>query len=428
MDENYGSQNNDGGVGSNNGETEYNWDFEQYENIKSDKKTKKSKKKNKGLIVFGCIVGVLIIIGLTITGTFLVSKSFFENQRVQQQTSDNGATLENKGNLMLRDRPKTVERESGYDGQLTTEEIVEKVSPSVVGIVGYSNTGSFYTAKQNEGSGIIMSEDGYIITNAHVIEGIDAIKVVLSNGEEYVADVIGSDVDTDLAVIKIEEENLSYAEFGDSREVKVGEKAIAIGNPSGLTLAGSTTQGIISAKNRQITTQSGVMVNCLQTDAAINPGNSGGALVNGYGQVIGITSSKIVAEGFEGIGFAIPTAEAEPIVNDIIEHGYVKGRVRLGVSLQAVDEILAKMNGVPVGVRVAQVEIGSPAAKGGVVPNDIITEINGIRVTSYQEIKAELAQFKPGDKITLTVFRRTSGYKDRTLKLDVILTEVTPGR
>lgn len=405
-------------------ETEFNWNFEQYENIKSEEKgkEKKPKKKGKGLIVFGCIIGALVIIGATIAGTFIVSRAMFENMDQSEKVEKYSDGKKDEANLYLRDKPQS-DQGYGNGGMLTTEQIVEKVSPSVVGIVSYSQSGNLFTSKIGEGSGIIMREDGYIITNAHVIAGGDGFKVVLANGEEYAADIVGMDIDTDLAVIKIDANNLSFAEFGDSDQVKVGERAIAIGNPSGLSLAGSTTQGIISAKERQITTDSGITVSCLQTDAAINPGNSGGALVNAYGQVIGITSSKIVAEGFEGIGFAIPTAYAEPVINDIITHGYVKGRVKLGVVLEPIDEILAAMNHVPTGLYVRNVESGSGAAKGGIVPGDIITHVDGERVNLPSDIKDMLHGYKPGDTVTLTVFRRTTGYKDKTLELKVVLSE-----
>lgn len=399
---------------------EYNWDFQQYENIKAEEQSKKSKKKNKGLIVFSCILGACLIIGSLVIGSFAISKVYFEKEK--------GVTEEQRStspSLYLNDKPAENVDFVSPDGKLTTEQIYTKVSPSVVGIVSYKQSGNLFSAKMAEGSGIIMRADGYIITNAHVIDGADGLKVVLSNGEEYAGSIVGKDLDTDLAVVKIDARDLTFAEFGNSQQVNIGEKVVAIGNPSGLQLAGSTTQGIISAKDRPVTTDNGLTVHCLQTDAAINPGNSGGALVNEYGQVIGITSSKIASVEYEGIGFAIPISDAQPIINSIIDYGYVKGRVKIGVTLEPIDEILASMNNVPTGLYVRSVEPGSGAATGGLVPGDIITHINSERVKSNSEIKQALNKFKPGDKITLTVFRRTSGYKDKTLDLDIVLAEVS---
>ncbi|MEG1993922.1 MAG: trypsin-like peptidase domain-containing protein, partial [Oscillospiraceae bacterium] len=362
MNENFGGQNNNqnkndeksysqynqqqyDGNPNKNLPNEYNWDFKQYENIKSEEQTKKNKKKSKGLIVFSCILGACIVIGSIVVGTFAISQVFFD--RTKTATQEESQT---SPSLYLNDKPAENVDFVSPDGKLTTEQIYSKVSPSVVGIVSYRQSGNLFSAKMGEGSGIVMRADGYIITNAHVIDGADGFKVVLSNGEEYAGVVVGKDLDTDLAVIKIEAHDLTFAEFGNSQQVNIGEKVVAIGNPSGLQLAGTTTQGIISSKDRPVTTENGITVNCLQTDAAINPGNSGGALVNEYGQVIGITSSKISSVDYEGIGFAIPISDAQPIINDIIDYGYVKGRVKIGVTLEPIDEILASMNNVPTGL------------------------------------------------------------------------------
>lgn len=202
------------------------------------------------------------------------------------------------------------------------------------------------------GSGIIIREDGYIVTNAHVVEGAKGITVQLGDGTSYEGRLVGSDSKTDLAVVKVDAENLPAATFGNSDQVKMGEKVLAIGNPQSMDFAGSVTQGIVSGLNRQITAggQNGTTVthytNLIQTDAAINPGNSGGALVNEYGQVIGINSAKVIATGAEGMGFAIPSNEVKPIVDDLIAYGRVTGRVRLGIYATEVDEVLARLNHV----------------------------------------------------------------------------------
>lgn len=240
---------------------------------------------------------------------------------------------------------------STVSGELTPQEVAKKVIPSVVCIQNYqrSNNNSMFffgggaqsgdagdeVSPVSEGSGIIATSDGYIITNAHVVEGASSLKVILSDGTSYEAQLVGSDSITDLAVIKIDATGLQAAEFGSSGDLEVGDSVMAIGNPGGLELSSSVTQGIVSALNRQITnSETGYTMDCIQTDTAINPGNSGGALVNMYGQVVGINSSKIVAEGFEGLGFAIPIDDAQSVISNLKEYGYVKDRAVLGITGQ----------------------------------------------------------------------------------------------
>ena len=178
-----------------------------------------------------------------------------------------------------------------------------------------------------EGSGIIFSEDGYIVTNAHVVDGATSLKAILSDGTTYEAELVGSDTLTDLAVLKIDATGLQAAEFGSSEDLRVADQVMAIGNPGGYQLNSSVTIGYVSALNRAISNSStGYTMEYIQTDAAINPGNSGGALVNQYGQVVGINSAKISATGYEGLGFAIPAETAQPVISDLIEYGYVKDR------------------------------------------------------------------------------------------------------
>ena len=297
--------------------------------------------------------------------------------------------------------------------------------PSAVGIVAYiQSSQSIFGGEQSQGSGIILSEDGYIVTNQHVIDGATSVKVVLNDGSEYNASVVGEDEKTDLAVLKIEATGLTPAEFGNSDQMQIGEQVIAVGNPGGLELAGSVTVGYVSAVNRPITTSNGGTIDCIQTDAAINPGNSGGALVNTYGQVIGINSQKIAATEYEGIGFAISINEAQPIINDLIQYGYVRGRVVMGITMQMIDQISAQMYGYQPGVGVVSVEENSPASKAGLVPGDIITEIDGEALTSTEVLTGILEEHKPGDVITLTVYRQSAqgGYakgQELTMKLEL---------
>lgn len=347
-----------------------------------------------------------------------------------------------------------IKPEDAENGVLSTEEIVEKVLPSVVGIestfsittqnsgFNFGDFGSFggfggFDFGQSQqpqtstatatGTGVVITEDGYIVTNAHVIYdseyggGIaDSISVLLSDDKSYDAEVIGYDRDCDLAVLKINADGLTAAEFGDSSELKLGESVIAIGNPLGFELMDTVTSGIISGLERNITINDKGMT-LLQTDAAINSGNSGGPLINKYGQVIGINSSKMSASysetTIEGIGFAIPSNEVAQIVDDIMEYGYVTGKPQLGISCQDVTETISKMYNIPVGVYVTAVTDGSAADKAGLQSGDVITAVDGEEVKTSEELTAEKNKHKAGESLELTFIR--SGNEEKvTVTLD----------
>lgn len=327
-------------------------------------------------------------------------------------------------------------------GDMTQQEVAAKVLPSVVCIQNYQQA-SFqqglsmpgWSNNQNstqqetrdsevsptsEGSGIIATSDGYIITNAHVVDGADSLKVITSDGKTYEAELIGSDSMTDLAVIKVDAEGLTAAEFGSSSDLVVADPVIAIGNPGGLQ--SSVTVGYVSALDRPVTSSdTGYTMNCIQTDAAINPGNSGGALVNMYGQVIGINSSKIVATGYEGLGFAIPIDDALPIIRNLKDYGYVKDRAMLGISGQYLDSWTANFYGLPSGMYVAEVNNES-VSDAGVQQGDVITKIDDEEITSANTISNYIAKKKPGDEVTLTI---TRGLTNKTFTCKVTLTEST---
>ena len=289
--------------------------------------------------------------------------------------------------------------------------IAAKAGPSIVGVkVTYTTQGFFGMQEADEeGSGIIYSEDGYIITNYHVIESAinnekALVEVSLPNDDtKYEAKVIGGDQTTDLAVIKIDKTGLTKAELGESSKLEVGEMAVAIGNPLGEEFAGSVTVGYISALNRQITTD-GRTYNLIQTDAAINPGNSGGALVNSTGKIIGINTVKISVTGVEGLGFAIPIDDALPIIKELIENGKIV-RPYIGVSGIDLDENTAKRNNLVQGIYVAQVLNGSPAKEAGLQRGDVIVKIEGTEVKTMEELNKVKNTKKIGDTITLTVNR-----------------------
>ncbi len=256
-----------------------------------------------------------------------------------------------------------------------------------------------------EGTGTIISGDGYIVTNSHVIGDTNTYKinVVLNNADEYPAKVVGYDTRTDLAVLKIDAKNLTYVNFGDSSLVEVGQDIVAIGNPGGQSFQNSLTKGIVSAVDRELELSQNVTY--IQLDAAINPGNSGGPLCNIYGQVIGINTAKIASQEYEGMGFAIPSATVIDIANDLIHYGYVKDRVRLGLMGRVVDDEMASSYSVPYGILITEIAEGGPLDNTDIQPYDIVTEINGEAVTSFQDVYGILAQYKPGDKVTLTLYR-----------------------
>lgn len=311
-----------------------------------------------------------------------------------------------------------------------TVAIAEKVTKSVVGIrVTTQTTGSFLESREEhgEGSGIIYREDGYIITNFHVIQRAiqsdgkqkpnSQIDVVLPSEPDktHSATVVGYDWMTDLAVIKINAKHLPVIDIGNSDEIKLGELAVAVGNPGGLNFMGSISVGVISGLNRQVYYENIGSMTLIQTDAAINPGNSGGPLVNRLGELIGVNSVKLVSTEYEGMGFAIPSNQVVEICNDLIENKYVKGRPFIGVIIDPnYTPSIAQQLGMPEGVLVDSVTPASPAYKAGVERGDIIIKFNNVRVKTFEELNSEKNKYKPGDKVTMTVSRDG---KELTLEL-----------
>ena len=326
--------------------------------------------------------------------------------------------------------------------------IVEEVMSSVVGIASTfeyksnSNSafswgwGSSSTPESNEikgtGTGIVMTADGYIITNAHVIyddseyqcgKAVD-VSVVFSDKSELEAKIVGYDTESDIAVLKVDADNLTPATFGNSDELEVGELVIAIGNPLGFDLFGSVTSGIVSALNREISINEKQM-KLIQTDAAINSGNSGGPLLNSCGQVIGINSAKMSSNysssaSIEGLGFAIPISEAKNIIDDLISYGYVTGKPQIGISCVDVDELYSRYYNLPQGIWVREVEEGSAAEKAGIKVGDVIIGIEGEAVSSIKEMNEIKNKYKAGDEITLTISR-----SNEDIEIKLILQEVT---
>ena len=363
---------------------------------------KKEKKTSSNII----LVLVVALMGAVIGS--LVTSVFVNNDSDVKQVI-NGIT--NKYEIVETDSPVVA--------------IAAKVSPSVVGIkvtYSYEIFRGFSTETEGEGSGIIYSEDGYIVTNYHVIEeAIDdekaKVEVALAGSEEWIeAKIIGHDEITDLAVIKIDKKGLQAADFGTSTNLKVGDIAVAIGNPLGSEFAGTVTSGVISALNRSVTTD-GRTYKLIQTDAAINTGNSGGALANSKGEVIGINTVKIVATGVEGIGFAIPSDEALPIIKELIENKKIS-RPNIGIAGINVTEQIAKAYNMTVGIYVSEVLEGGPAEKAGFKQGDIIIKAEGKEIKTMEELNAIKYKYKIGDTFKVTVLRDS-----KEVELSVVLGE-----
>ena len=349
------------------------------------------------LILVYCIGSDIAIyrFGLTVPGT-PSAQSDMTNDSSDHGTNADASVPSGSGTgsevvIQQQEKPEaSVQAEDGSqkaaDGTYTVEGVAAAVRPSIVEIYTYGDANQKQLS--GTGSGIILSEDGYIITNAHVLTDGKSFTVTLSDETEYTATVVGSDSKTDLAVIHVDAKDLPAATMGDSDEVVLGEAVVAIGNPAGLT--GSVTNGIVSGLNRQIQSDStGYAMNCIQTNAAISPGNSGGALVNMYGQVIGITSSKYVSSSYEGLGFAITINDVLPIIQDLVQYGHVKDRVRIGItfiSLEA-EEIqiqfadALQMDSAPAGLQgiwVTEIDDSCDVGNTSLQVNDVIVKVDEI--------------------------------------------------
>ena len=343
-----------------------------------------------------------------------------------------GTKAEETSSLTITDRSVPALESSSTDvsGEMTPAEIYEKYADSTVGItvdIVSTNIWGQTVTGAAAGSGFVVTEDGYIVTNYHVISQANAITVAFPDGATYPATVVGGEADNDVAVIKIEAAGLTPVVLGKSADLKVGEEVVTIGNPLG-ELTFSETHGIVSALDRVITTSQSEKINMIQTDCAINSGSSGGALFNGYGEVVGITTAKpslyasqSLGSTVEGITFAIPIDDVYSIINDLVENGYVTGKPYLGIvmSQDGVSQS-AQYYGVPAGIPVLGVAQGLAADQAGIQEGDIIVKLNGKETATGQELSAALKETNPGDQIPVTIYR--SG---ETLELTVTVGEET---
>lgn len=288
------------------------------------------------------------------------------------------------------------------EGEMSLQEIYETNIPAVVSISASTGSGS------STGTGVVLSANGYLVTNYHVIRQALAINVTLTDERELRATLVGEDPVSDLAVLRVDAEDLTPAQFGDSDGVRVGDSVVAIGDPLGVELRGTMTDGIVSAISRDVQVDGRVM-NLIQTNAALNSGNSGGPLINRFGQVIGINTMKIGtladSSGVEGLGFAIPSATVKEIVNQLLSQGYVSGRPWLGIEVESFSTFYQRFYRVPKGVYVTDVQAGSPAEAADLRIGDIILAADGSAVTDMDALNTQLYTHAPGDSMTFSVYR-----------------------
>ncbi len=407
------------------------------------------KKQNSFGKAAAFILAVTIIGGASGFGGAYLSNTMINNNSVsqtEQQVQSVPTAADEESNTASKSSVE-IEKLSDNSTGLSTQEIVKKVTPPVVCVTSTFSTGT------GTGTGIIMTDDGYIITNAHVVEEevtqyngngdefgfgffgfgnsnaytksvqkASKVVVTTSDGKDYDATIVGSDSSSDLAVLKINGTGFTPAEFGDSDALVMGDKAVAIGYPADLGL--STSEGIVSGLDRTISfelaTGGTTQMTLIQTDAAINPGNSGGPLVNEYGQVIGITSSKLVDSSIEGLGFAIPITDAMPLINELMDKGYVTNTTpKIGITGTDITPAVQRYYGLPVdsGVVVVSVEANSGAAKAGISEGDVIVAADGKKVKSMDDLVALKNKHKAGETMTVTL-ARNSGNIDIDIVLD----------
>ena len=387
---------------------------------------KKQRKKRSGGLTPGRIVGLIVILMAVIVGSSLAFRqidgdgedpaSFFTLPSDDDETMpDSPADFfeqfyedveSSKVEVNIpraEERPSaTFSMQTAKEEELTLQELYEKCAPSIVSISAYKgkNVGFFW------GSGVVIREDGLVLTNTHVLEDCDRAVVTLGDGSEYEAELIGADSISDIALLKIDAEGLTVAEMGESNVLRVGDRVAAIGNPLGEDFRNTLTDGIISAIERGMT-YNGRSMTLLQTNTAINEGNSGGALFNLYGQVIGITNMKMMSSysSIEGIGFAIPSATVCKVANALLKDGEVKGRPAIGITVGAIPKNAMDHYELPEGLYVSAVSDGSDAKEKGIKPGDIITAVNGTEVRTIEEISRIKDELQVGDTMTMSVWR-----------------------
>lgn len=407
------------GNGQNNqyGYTPYNQD--------NNNQPPKKKKASGGMKVFIVLIAIIVVLAVALMAMIFngSSNDVYTNTENEVTTVTNENTADNVDDLAAK---------SSSVGAGEAAEVAKIAQQYNVGILIYKSN-SLYT----EGSGVVVKEDNdgkytYIVTCAHVVnyDGV-AVSVLMADGTEYPADVVGMDTRTDIAVVRIEAYGLTKAEFADSDELVVGQTVYAVGNPGGSEFFGSISNGIISAIDRPVSSSTGYEMECIQHTAAINPGNSGGALVNGEGKIIGINSMKIASTEYEGMGFAVPSNVVIDVFNSIIENGYVAGRPKLGISYTTPSgysqtyAMYVQMKGLPSGtIVIADISSDSSLASEDVKVGDMITKVNGKEMTNSGMLSDMIEEMSVGDTLTLTIVRvNTDNWSQSEFTVTVELVE-----
>ncbi len=382
-------------------------------------------KMDKGLKVFLITAAIIFGAMFLIFSASLLANFLKHDSRFRALTSNFGDSNGSSVAIHTNDIPESADAK-------TAEQIYQEIAPSIVGVVTYNPSAGLISTFSRQGSGIIISEDGYVVTNSHVIGNTNKynVSVVTSDRKEFAAKIIGFDQRTDIAVLKIDATGLKAAEFGNSDQLAVGASVLAIGNPGGLEFSNSLTRGVISALNRDIASlgsnankNTTSTVKYIQTDAAINPGNSGGALINMYGQVIGINNIKLTE--YEAMGLAIPSNTVTSIVSELIKNGYVSGRVKMGISVRALSAYEAQLNNVPQGLLVLEIAEGSSAGASGLRVGDIIIKFGSVDTRTTAALYNELSNHKPGETVNVSVHRMSvlRSEEPSTQEIPVTLTE-----
>lgn len=383
-----------------------------------------SKHKKKGLAVFLAVLCICLIAAVVATAVAL-SKDGSGLQKIDAEEAPSA---------VIQETPTA--SSTGAGGELTAKGVYEKVKESSVGILVYSSSAYSNTALAGEGSGVIIGADSsgvytYIITCAHVISDGGTVKVQLFDETQYDATVVGYDTRTDIGVLRIRATGLTAAELGDSDSLSVGETVYAIGNPGGVAFAGSFTNGMVSAISRPVNSEIGYEMLCIQHTAAINPGNSGGALVNAYGQVVGINSSKIASTEYEGMGFAVPSVTVKEVFGEIVENGYVTNRAKLGIqyfpaSSNQMYSMIVGANKLPSGTLVIQsINSDSALLQTDAQPGDMIIRVNGQDLENTDILADLIEESSVGDELTLTLCRvdTKNNYSLSEFEVKVVLVE-----
>ncbi|MBU5451659.1 trypsin-like peptidase domain-containing protein [Pseudoflavonifractor sp. MSJ-30] len=371
--------------------------------------------KSHRAVIALLLVTVIFLGGITTAMSILNIRLFRELHRkedaltvayaVQEQATEAPETQPPETQAAEPARRATMDIQRGAartEGALSLQEIYEKNIPSVVSITSQTASGT------SAGTGVIVSDAGYLVTNYHVVRRAQSIDVKLTDERELTASVVGEDPVSDLAVLYIAADGLTPAQFGDSDTLRVGDSVVAIGDPLGVELRGTMTDGIVSAISRDVQVD-GRTMNLIQTNAALNSGNSGGPLINSMGQVVGINTMKIGAfadsSGVEGLGFAIPSATVQEIVNQLLTQGYVSGRPWLGIEGESFSTFYQRFYRIPRGVYITSVQSGSPAGTAGLQSGDIIVSVDGTAVSDMEDLDSLLYAHIPGDTMTLTIYR-----------------------